>query len=120
MLGRVVIIRVEQDVFLDHRNFLSKGGTRAFLLPNIPIPSKLYKHTSLTPMFHTGRVKPVGGGVDPIEFSSWSIIPFLTTRCPSWRFFFKGLRWATLGLERVQNSMITTGVLKSGPDKKIF
>merc|ERR1712155_21258 len=25
---------------------------------------KIY-HTSLTPVFHTGRVKPVGGGVDP-------------------------------------------------------
>ena len=78
-----------------------------------------YNITSLTPVFHTGRVKPVGGGVDPVKFSSWSIIPFLTTRCPSLRFFFKGLGWATLGVGQVQNSIITTGVKISEPDEKI-
>ena len=34
-------------------------------------------------------------------------------------FFFKGLGWATQGLGRVQNSIITTGVIISEPDKKI-
>ena len=55
-----------------------------------------------------------------MEFSSWSIVPFLTTRCPSMRFFFKGLGRVTLGVERVQNSIITTGVLTSEPGKKIL
>ena len=33
-------------------------------------------------------------------------------------FFFKGLGWATLGVGQVQNSIITTGVIISEPDKK--
>ena len=35
-------------------------------------------------------------------------------------FFFKGLGWVTPGVDWVQNSIITTGVIIPEPDKKIL
>ena len=70
-----------------------------------------YYITSLTPVFHTGSLRVKEGGVDPMELSLWGIVPFLTTRCPSLRFYFKGLRWATLGSGVTPSMPGTSGVI---------
>ena len=77
--------------------------------------------TSLSPVFHTGKVKPVGGGsrshgLQLVEHSSI----FDPQMSFSAGFFFKVLGWATPGMDWVQYSIITTGVIIPEPNKKIL
>ena len=80
---------------------------------------------SLTPVFHTGMVKPVGGGsqshgvlISKVCFSANR--GGFETGTPPVGQNFEGLGRVTLGLEPVQNSIVTTGALISEPDKKIL